>query len=68
MQDIISLSVFGKIWEKPTFHRFLELICIGSFPSYSLGDPCASLYLRSSIRCQSTQFCVAMATTPRTTR
>jgi len=26
MQDIRSLSVFRKSWEKPTVHRFLELI------------------------------------------
>jgi len=25
MKDIRSLSVLGKIWQKPTVHRFLEL-------------------------------------------
>jgi len=42
MHDIGSLSVFGKSWEKPTVHRFLELI-YPSLPLIQLGPSVCEL-------------------------
>jgi len=42
MQDIRSLSVFGKSCEKPTVHRFLELI-YRSLPLIQLGPSMCEL-------------------------